>query len=109
MIELEFLAIVYALQKFLRLVLFNKCQVHTDHKPILGLLEKKLDNLPIYTKVDYSDSGFFMTLAFITLLAKQMCFLMHSCKILLVNSWKKTTSGTQSIQFVSFKKVRLLT
>ena len=44
-IELEFLGIVYALKNFRRLVLFNKCQVHTDHKPILGLLEKKFENL----------------------------------------------------------------
>ena len=44
-IELEFLNIVYALKKFRRLILFNKCEVHTDHKPILGLLDKKLDNM----------------------------------------------------------------
>ena len=46
-IEKEFLGIVYALRKFRRLLMFNKCHIKTDHKPILGLLDKKIDNLPI--------------------------------------------------------------
>ena len=46
-IEKEFLGIVFALKKFRRLLLFNKCQLFTDHKPIIGLLEKRLDSLPI--------------------------------------------------------------
>ena len=28
--------------------LFNKCLVMTDHKPILGLLDKRIDSLPIW-------------------------------------------------------------
>ena len=46
-IEKEFLGIVFALKKFRRLLLFNKCQLFTDHKPIMGMLEKRLDSLPV--------------------------------------------------------------
>ena len=45
-IEREFLAIVFALKKFRRLILFSPCEVRTDHRPIIGLLDKKIDSLP---------------------------------------------------------------
>lgn len=45
-IEKEFLGTVFALTKFRRLILFTDCTVHTDHKPILGLLKKPIDSLP---------------------------------------------------------------
>lgn len=46
-IEKEFLGILFALQRFRRLILFAHCDVFTDHKPILGLIKKNLDSLPI--------------------------------------------------------------
>ena len=45
-IEREFLAIVFALKKFRRLILFTTCEVRTDHRPIIRLLDKKIDSLP---------------------------------------------------------------
>ena len=46
-IEKEFLGIVFALSKFRRMILFCDCTVHTDHKPILGLISKSVDKLPM--------------------------------------------------------------
>ena len=46
-IEKEFLAINFALTKFRRFILFRKCTLQTDHKPILSLINKPLDTLPI--------------------------------------------------------------
>ena len=46
-IEKEFLAINFALLKFRRLILFKNIELQTDHKPILGLMDKPIDKLPI--------------------------------------------------------------
>lgn len=46
-IEKEFLGIVFALHKFRRLIAFSTCNVFTDHKPILGLIHKNIDKLPL--------------------------------------------------------------
>ncbi len=47
-LEKEFLAIVYALGRFRRLILFTTgTVVNTDHKPILGLFAKNIDSLPM--------------------------------------------------------------
>ena len=46
-IEKEFLGIVFALYKFRRLIAFATCHVYTDHKPILGLIDKNIDKLPL--------------------------------------------------------------
>ena len=45
--ECEFLSILFALNRFRKLITGIKCDVHTDHKPILALLDKHIDQLPI--------------------------------------------------------------
>ena len=37
----------FALNRFRNLIMGLSCTVHTDHKPILALFDKKLDHLPI--------------------------------------------------------------
>ena len=46
-IKKESLAVCFALKKFRRLILFCECELHTDHKPIVGLIRKPVDNLPM--------------------------------------------------------------
>ncbi len=46
-IEREFLGILFALNRFRKLITGIKCDVHTDHKPILALFDKHIDQLPI--------------------------------------------------------------
>ena len=46
-IEKEFLAIVFSLSKFRKLILGTKCEIFTDHKPILAFFKKPIDRLPI--------------------------------------------------------------
>ena len=45
--EREFLGILFALNRFRNLITGLSCTLHTDHKPILALFDKKLDHLPI--------------------------------------------------------------
>ena len=46
-IECEFLGILFVLNWFRKLLTGTKCEVHTDHKPILALFNKHIDQLPI--------------------------------------------------------------
>ena len=46
-LEREFLGIVFGLLKFRHIVLGNFCVVQTDHKPIIALLDKRIDTLPL--------------------------------------------------------------
>lgn len=45
-IEKEFLGLVFGLRKFRRLILFERVTLETDHKPIIGMINKKIDTLP---------------------------------------------------------------
>ena len=47
-IECEFLGILFVLNRFRKLLTGIKCEVHTDHKPILVLFNKHIDQLPIH-------------------------------------------------------------
>ena len=47
-IKREFLGNVFALNRFRNLITGLSCTVHTYHKPILALFNKKLDHLPIH-------------------------------------------------------------
>lgn len=46
-IEKEFLAIVFALRKLRTLIVFTDCEVHTDHKPIVAMVNKPIDSMPM--------------------------------------------------------------
>lgn len=46
-LEKEFLAIVFAVKRFRRLIIGTRCSIETDHQPILRLMEKRIDQLPV--------------------------------------------------------------
>jgi transposase InsO family protein len=46
-LEKEFLGIVFGLTRFHRLILGSNCVLKTDHKPIINLMEKPIDALPL--------------------------------------------------------------